>query len=505
MSEVLSSYSEANYNYDGWTTAYTRGQTFRVPTAFYNLAECAFWIRRNSTDATGTPAVRAKLYGHAGTYGSSGVPSGAPLATSSAKLFSELSTTYGWVTFAFPTPYLLSPDTPYCIAVEFDNDDTAEILIGIDTTSPTHNGNYFGGSETDGFGGETSRDLIFSVSGVESASIVVLGNYGEANYDTYSNIQGFSRGQTFTSPGGAYALKRCSFWMRRSGNTITGTPHVRAKLFAHSGTYGSTGVPTGSALSVSGDILQAGLSSASLGWVEFTFSSPYTLSPNTQYCIVIESDADATGGLYVGYDASSPTHAGNYFDNAGGSWAYNAGRDVIFKAIGEQAGQNVEIAPTTGAAAFAGVAPAVMAAGNVSLLASCPELVLCGVTPAVAAQRNVSILPQSGGIAFTGNAVTAVVQQNTAIFPLTGGIVFTGVAPLLNAARSIEIYADTGTILFDGGALHTLIWVPMTPLVLETLMISRAAMPIEMIPGILLPVRHRTAMLETIQIKSIEL
>ena len=176
-SVILDSYDGSNYNYDGWTTGYIRGQCFSSPSTAYHLTQVSFWVCRNSVDATGTPGVQVKLYNLTGTYGTDGKPSVAigdpPLATSDTILFSNLSTAYGWVTFTFSTPYSLTANTKYCLGLEMDDDETAEILIGIDTTSPTHGGNYFDSSGGTNWSTNSARDLPFIVRG-EAASQNVL-------------------------------------------------------------------------------------------------------------------------------------------------------------------------------------------------------------------------------------------------------------------------------------------------------------------------------------------
>ena len=450
MSTVLDSYAESNVSYDAWASGYTRGQTFKLSSC-YSLTQCSFWIKRSTDEITGTPSVRAKLYHAGGTFGSSSKPSGSALAVSGSKAFSTISTTYAWVTFTFATPYTVEADLPYGIAIEIDDDSTADIITGIDNTSPTHSGNYFGGTEGEGFSAESGRDLIFKVSG-EASTLALLSSYPESNYETYSNTQGYSRGQTFTSPATAYNLKRCTFWIRRSSNTITGTPYLRAKLYAHSGTFGSSGVPTGSALATSSNVLQSGLSSEELGWVEFAFSTPYTLSSSTNYCIAVEVDSDDTGGLYVGYDNDSPMHSGNYFDNTGGGWSYSTSRDIIFRVIGEQAAQNASVTAPAGTVAFESAAPVVAAGSNVSVSVLSGAAAFESTVPLVAAVRNVSISALPGADAFESAAPLVAATKNVSASVLSGAAAFESVAPLVTAVRNVSVPVLSGAAAFESVA-----------------------------------------------------
>jgi hypothetical protein len=159
VSTLLDSYASSNTNADQWMTGYTFGQTFTTPSGTaYNLVSCKFWMYR---DGTGTGEnMRAKLFAHSGTWGSSGVPSGSALATSSNVSKTSVGTSYGWVTFTFATPYALTASTHYCIVCEIDSG--ADIIMGEDTSSPSHGGNQV---FYDGTWDSWSNDTIFEVYG----------------------------------------------------------------------------------------------------------------------------------------------------------------------------------------------------------------------------------------------------------------------------------------------------------------------------------------------------
>jgi hypothetical protein len=162
---------------------------------------------------------------------------------------------------------------------------------------------------------------------------MLVDSYASSNYDYDGSTSGMSRGQTFMNGADEVQLTSVKFWMNRSSSLYDG--FARAKLFAMTGTYGVSGKPTGAALAVSSEVARNSLPTVS-GWVEFTFPTPPTLQPNTPYCIVI--NCDVVGSSFrVGLDTSSPTHAGNYFDDGGSgetSWGVNAARDVIFEVYG---------------------------------------------------------------------------------------------------------------------------------------------------------------------------
>jgi hypothetical protein len=133
-------------------------------------------------------------------------------------------------------------------------------------------------------------------------------------------------GQSFTGTGGIIATAK--FYLSKTGSP---TGNITAKLYAHSGTFGTSSIPTGSALATSNTISAESLT-GSLVFTEFKFPSAWaTLTNATNYVITVEySGGDGSNYVNVGYDGSSPSHGGNYSENTG-IWAANSGRDVIFE------------------------------------------------------------------------------------------------------------------------------------------------------------------------------
>ena len=160
---------------------------------------------------------------------------------------------------------------------------------------------------------------------------ILIDSYAASNYDYDGSTSGNSRGQTFMSPSYEVQLTAVRFYLNRSSSLYAGS--ARAKLFAMTGVFGASGVPTGAALAVSSEVARNALPVETSAWVQFDFPAPYTLQPNTPYCIALDADA-VTSSFRVGIDASSPSHPGNYFDNTGSSWAANTGRDLIFEVYG---------------------------------------------------------------------------------------------------------------------------------------------------------------------------
>jgi len=166
----------------------------------------------------------------------------------------------------------------------------------------------------------------------------LLDSYASANADTTSSesATGAGRGQSFATPGTDYKLATIKMCIR-NGSSGNGT--AKAKLYSHSGTYGTSSVPTeaiGSPLATSGTVT---IDQTSLTMVEFTFDGTYTLTASNHYCIAVVVES---GYVRWGYDSSSPSHGGNYF--SGGTWSANSGRDIAFEVYGSSAAaDNIDV------------------------------------------------------------------------------------------------------------------------------------------------------------------
>jgi hypothetical protein len=156
---------------------------------------------------------------------------------------------------------------------------------------------------TVGFGGTVTLDDSYS----ESNDVPGAEAFLSASYATEA-------GQCFTSGGGE--LDSAKFYLKKDGSP---TGNATAKVYAHSGTYGTSSIPTGAALATSDNFDVATLTtSMQLVTLSFTGANRITLSA-TYYCVDL---AYAGGGetdyVMLGNDTSSPSHGGNAFDNYGG-------------------------------------------------------------------------------------------------------------------------------------------------------------------------------------------
>ena len=141
-----------------------------------------------------------------------------------------------------------------------------------------------------------------------------------------------SVGQTFNAIG--TKLSSCKFLLYKLGAP---EGNLKARLYAHTGSWGS-GYPTGAVLATStNSIAMAGLTTSPV-LTTFTFDETYALVSGTKYCIIVYCDSASTingsncpyvGGVYY----TQGSHPGNfiYYPNA---WSYDSARDIIFYVIG---------------------------------------------------------------------------------------------------------------------------------------------------------------------------
>ncbi len=156
-----------------------------------------------------------------------------------------------------------------------------------------------------------------------------------AQYNLYNGTNTY-RGQSFKNANSSFKLTSCKFHCTKAG-TITG--NIYAYIYAHTGTFGSTGIPTGSYLAIS-DAKDASTITTGYNFYEWTFSgsNQITLSANTPYCVVVSyTGGDANNYFAITVDTISPTHQGNTcFSTDGSSWGYNSNYDFNFYVYGDE-------------------------------------------------------------------------------------------------------------------------------------------------------------------------
>lgn len=162
--ELLDSYPESNYStafyvYSGWYTSF--GQSFHNDTE-NTLYSCQFYVRKMGTP---TGNVVAKLYACTGTLNYDSKPTGSALAVSDAVDISTLGTSFALQAFTFSgaNQITLEENTNYVIQCEYAGGDGSNcLLVGYDSSSPTHDGNpsYYSSSWL-----AAADDVIFYING----------------------------------------------------------------------------------------------------------------------------------------------------------------------------------------------------------------------------------------------------------------------------------------------------------------------------------------------------
>ncbi len=157
----------------------------------------------------------------------------------------------------------------------------------------------------------------------------IIDSYSESNQDTSTSYGGGQDyvGQSFTGDGGT--LNSAVFYLKK---TESPDGNMYAHIYAHTGTFGTSSIPTGSPLATS-DAIAASSLSTSFQLISFTFSgvNKITITNGTKYVVVLETNNSQSYPNYIdlGDDNSSPTHAGNYSYYQSSTW-YAGTRDLIF-------------------------------------------------------------------------------------------------------------------------------------------------------------------------------
>jgi len=169
----------------------------------------------------------------------------------------------------------------------------------------------------------------------------IVDSYSEANqddlgalYNVHPTANAWPSAQYQSFTGNGRVLHSCKFYLQSKGSP----GNLIARLYAHTGTFGTSSAPTGAALD-SSDLVDAdGIRDDALELVTFSGFSGYMLVNGTKYCIVIEGYdgtwTETTVGVIVGRDGSSPTHGGNPGYYANSAWNVNATKDNCFYVYG---------------------------------------------------------------------------------------------------------------------------------------------------------------------------
>lgn len=197
-------------------------------------------------------------------------------------------------------------------------------IVSAGTGTVTRTRVAFGFSPTDGRHyrisalGSTSKSnySIYCAKIIIQQTPTLIDSYALSNQDGMFAIGASSSnpsvvGQSFTGNGGI--INSATVMLSKTGSP---TGNAVAKIYAHSGTFGTSSVPTGAALATSDTIDVSTLTTTILPRTfSFSGANQITVTNTTKYCLSIEYTSDGGGANYIsaGTDGSSPSHAGNAY------------------------------------------------------------------------------------------------------------------------------------------------------------------------------------------------
>ena len=168
---------------------------------------------------------------------------------------------------------------------------------------------------------ETNQNIAFTIKGTHPSS----------------NSDVSATGQSFTNTDTSKDITSVKFYLKKIGSP---TGNINAVLYAHSGIYGSSSLPTGNALATS-DGFEIGDVTGDFTLITFTFSGEeqYEMLADTYYCIVFQEESVTWSGGYIhfGIDTTEPSHDGNLNYYINGAWDGSNSYDGCFYVYGETA------------------------------------------------------------------------------------------------------------------------------------------------------------------------
>jgi len=172
--------------------------------------------------------------------------------------------------------------------------------------SSTVSASYFAGVE---------HDECYDIT--NKSSVVIIYNSG----DTHA-------GQSVDGDG--IYLSRIRVWIEKAGSP---TGSLTCSVYAHSGTYGTSSVPTGSALITSTNSIDPATvpSSPNEAPFDFLFDGSLQLAVGTQYVFAVTGvTSNLFNRVQLESDNTAPTHSGNAWHGTLGVPTAESGQDICF-------------------------------------------------------------------------------------------------------------------------------------------------------------------------------
>lgn len=205
--------------------------------------------------------------------------------------------------------------------------------------------------------------------------------------------------QSFT--GNESVLDSAKFFLMKIGSP---TGSAVAKVYAHSGTYGTSSVGGGTLLATS-DSVDVSTITTSYTLVEFLFSGDNriilagTVNYIISFCFEGGSGSDL---IYIAYDSTSPTHGGNYsYKFYTGTWYVNSGYDLVFYVYGTP-----EKRPNTPSVTVGINNPTLLFSGTVEKEPNAPSITVGVNSPSLSLSGTLTHTPNAPGITIGVNNPT---------------------------------------------------------------------------------------------------
>jgi hypothetical protein len=202
-----------------------------------------------------------------------------------------------------------------------------------------------------------------------AAAPVLADSYPTSNWTGASGYIGAAypaHGQSFTAITGT--LDSAKFLLQDLQAGSTGS--VYAQVYVHSGTYGTTSVPTGAPLATSTAVDVATIVNPvhpHNQLVTFSFDNTVWLTGGEKYVLVLRYEGATTNATVMGFHSGYTEHPGNMSDYpASGPWTPFAPNDYIFY-VYETPGTPPEPPPVTSTPASSSWSLSLLALGGLGI------------------------------------------------------------------------------------------------------------------------------------------
>lgn len=189
---------------------------------------------------------------------------------------------------------------------------------------------------------ETTTATDFNLTGTSGLPVkLISSSYAVDDHQDFTNTEYVSLNGTIKSVTQSFHLPNeatLDTLYMYCGKTGSPTGSLYVKIYAHSGTYGTSSVPIGSALATSDakDVSTIPSSGYSSSLLAFTGENRITLESDTDYIYSVEYTGDVSNYVRVLVtNSTSATHSGNYSSSTDlSSWTADSTKDLRFSVYG---------------------------------------------------------------------------------------------------------------------------------------------------------------------------